>query len=273
MDTIPKLIFIGYTNIDINITPKGQTTLPGGAAYFAAIAASRITRPIGLVTRIGTDFDPQFLLTRVLPEGIHIIADKPTAKSTQVYHSATDLTDRDISLDWGVAPDIHPLDIPNHWLSFAKILHIATMPPFQQKVFLDYLKIHAPQAKISIDTDIFLLKNPTSKKEVETNFRKADVIFANRREYESLRKIIDQAPEAIIKLDQEGARLLRHGKIIATAHTKRVEPMDSTGAGDIFAGTFLACRLQGETDEKCLGKAVEIATQSVTKYGVAHLFQ
>ncbi len=273
MVTNPKLIFIGYTNIDINITPKGQTTLPGGAAYFAAIAASRILQPIGLVTRIGTDFDPKFLLTRVLAEGVHIISDKPTARSTQIYHSITDLTNRDITLDWGVAPDLNPLDIPNHWLKTAEIIHIATMPPLQQKKFLDYVKIHAPQVKISIDTDIFLLKNPSSKKKVEYNFKQANIVFANRKEYESLKITIDQVPEAIIKLDQEGAYLLQYGKIVMSVPAQNVEPIDPTGAGDIFAGTFLACRLQGKTDRQCLEQAVESATYSITKPGVMHLFQ
>lgn len=273
MDRQPKLIFIGYTNIDINISPKGKTTLPGGAAYFAAIAASRVLQPIGLVTRIGNDFDPTFLLTRVLPEGIHVIPDKTTARSVQTYHSDSDLTNRDISLDWGVAPGLNPSDIPPAWLASAQIIHIATMPPLQQKTFLKYLKQHAPQAKISIDTDIFLLNNPASKKKVILNFQMADVVFANRREYESLKEIIDQKPEAIVKLDQDGARLLRHGKESIKVAAKKVEIVDPTGAGDILAGTFLACRLLGKSDKQSLSRATQTATDSATQSGVMHLFE
>jgi len=77
-----KLVIIGYTNIDINVTPSSTTTLPGGGAYFAAIAASRVINSVGLVTRIGKDYDPTFLLSRVLPDGVHISKDKVNARST-----------------------------------------------------------------------------------------------------------------------------------------------------------------------------------------------
>lgn len=268
----PALIFVGHTNVDVNITPTGKTILPGGAAYFAALAASRILPNVGLVTRLGNDFDATFLLKHVLSDGVRKIADKQSTTSTNTYFSETDLTDRDMKLTIGVSADIVPEDFPEKWLTSAKYIHIATMPPLQQYPFLIYLKEKAPQAKLSIDTDIYLLKNEENIKLVERNFSLADIVFANRVEYKMLKNVIENGDEAIIKLDEEGARYMKDQKILAEVKANKVIPVDVTGAGDIFAGTFLAYRTKGESVAKSLQEATDAATESVTKVGIAHLF-
>lgn len=272
MDQYPQLIFIGYTNIDTNITPTKKTVFPGGAAYFAAIAASRIIQPIGLVTRVGEDFDLSFLKTRVLAQGIRIVSRGKTAISTQMYHSETDLTDRDISVSLGVAPGLTPKDIPTHWLSRAQRIHIATMPPVQQRHFIEFLKEKTPQAKLSIDTDIFLLKEKKTKKLVEENFTLVNTVFANRREYQELKFTIDRLNEAIIKLDKEGALYLKKGHTVFRCPAPVVQAIDTTGAGDIFAGTFLAAQALGTSIKESLKKATETASASVTEVSINHLF-
>lgn len=268
----PELIFVGHTNIDVNITPHSNTVLPGGAAYFGALAASRIIQPVGLVTRIGNDFDPTFLLQHVLPEGVHKILDKQSTTSTNIYFSDTDLTDRDMKLTVGVSADVAPDDFPKDWLSHAKYIHISTMPPLQQYPFINFLRDYAPQAKLSIDTDIYLLKDDQTTKLVERNLSLADIVFANRVEYKLLKDVIDRSHEAIVKMDEEGAMYMKDKKIISKASAKKVSPIDVTGAGDIFAGTFLACLTKGEDIEICLQEATNAATESVTQEGIAHLF-
>jgi len=272
MEKFPELIVVGYTNIDINVTPSKKSIHPGGAAYFVAVASSLVLQPVGLVTRIGTDFDTTFLFQRVLTEGVHIIQDKPTAKSTQIYRSDTDLTDRDITLDWGVAPEVCPDDIPKQWLSHAKYIHIGTMPPKQQAPFLPYLRKHAPQAKISIDSDIFLLSDPQNVKTVTENFGNADIIFVNRREYEVLKDVVDIHPFVIFKKDKDGAVFLKKGTVVTETHAASINPVDVTGAGDILAGTFLAHLTHGDDVQTSLKEATIIATISVTKEGIEHLF-
>lgn len=272
MNTHPSLLIIGYTNIDINITPTKTTTLPGGAGYFAALAASLVTRPIGFVTRIGTDFDPSFLLSRVLSDGVHIIRDKPTARSIQRYHSDTDLTQRDISLEWGVAPDLCPEDIPPEWTDSIQYVHIGTMPPDQQNRFLSQIRSSMPNAVISVDTDHYLFSFPGNLEKIQETLRSADIIFLNRTEYTELRDIADAHPFSVVKQDRDGAKILHYGKEACHAPAKSVEPVDVTGAGDILAGVFIASLSKGIPETHALEQAVEFATKSVTQEGVMHLF-
>lgn len=272
MNRPPQLIIIGYTNIDVNITPSYKATLPGGAAYFAAIAASLITRPVGLVTRIGHDFDATFLRSRVAPGGIRTVRTKKTARSTQTYRSNTDLTDRTISIQWGVAPDLNPGDMPEAWLPHAQLIHIATMPPLQQWGFLEFIRKNAPKAIISIDTDIHFLNDQRNRQNVIRNFQSAHLLFANRREYEALSPVISKAPRAVVKKDKDGAVYMEKGKIRAASAAETISVVDPTGAGDIFAGTFLAAQIKGQSVAKALQSATDQATRAITKQGIDHLF-
>lgn len=269
----PRIIVIGYTNKDINITPIKTTTLPGGAAYFTAIAASLLTSSVGLVTRIGTDFDASFLMKRVNPDGIKIIKNKHTAKSIQTYHSATDFTDRDISLEWGVAPDICPGDIPSAWFATAEYVHIGTMPPKQQATFIPYIRNHMPQAIISIDSDKYLLSEKHNISLVSKNFLASDIIFVSRKEYEILEPIVLKHPYAVVKVDADGAKILKYGHEIYSCKANRVIPVDVTGAGDILAGSYIASLSIGKSEEESLQMSVDLATQSIVQEGVMHLFR
>lgn len=268
----PKFIAIGYTNIDINITSKGETILPGGAAYFVALAASRIVKKVGLVTRVGYDFDPSFLFTRVLKEGIHIIPDKETARSIQTYHSETDLTDRDIKLEWGVAPDVCFGDIPKSWTCSIKAIHIGTMPPKQQQKILKSLKKALPHVQVSIDTDQSFLNSEENTGVIIDNFNKSDIVFVNRVEFKKLKQHLIKHPFVIGKKDKDGAFIMKHGRKIMEIESPIVRVVDVTGAGDIFAGTFLGSQSNGESLQVCLENAIATASESVTKQGMMHLF-
>lgn len=274
MSPYPKLVIIGYTNIDINITPKSQSTLPGGAAYFVACAASLLTSQVGLVTRVGYDFDPEFLLSRVVKDGVHIIPDKETAKSIQTYFSLNDPTDRDVVLKKGVAQDLNPNDIPEGWIENAEIIHVATMPPEYQKVFIEYVKDQKGEhTLLSTDTELSFVKNPRMRKQIVKNMQYPDMVFVNRLEYELLKEELKHVEHVIVKLDKDGAVYLHQGKEECRVTTKNTEAVDSTGAGDVFAGTFLAARVNGDTIETALQKAADTATHSIEREGIMHLFE
>ncbi|MNC97821.1 ribokinase [compost metagenome] len=65
---------------------------------------------------------------------------------------------------------------------------------------------------------------------------------------------------------------MKNGNIIAKSEGKNVPVVDVTGAGDIFAGTFLASLTKSSSLQESLEKGVQTATNSVTQEGVMHLF-
>lgn len=267
MPDLPALIVIGFTNIDVNIFPGRKAVVtPGGAGYFVSLAASACISPVGFVTRIGSDFDKTFLLSRVLSRGVHV-SSKPSTRSTQIYHSAEDPTDRTLTIQPGASDDLTTEDIPLEWEAAAKYIHIATMPPRQQSEIFRFVKQHFPKAVISADTDYTFLRNKENLRDIQSCFGMADIIFLNKSEYEELKQIAVSHPFAIVKLDKDGAMCLKSGTITEKVSAPAVRVIDTTGAGDIFAGTFLAHYLMSHTLHDSLRTAVEAASESVAKQG------
>lgn len=274
--TYPELVIIGYTNIDINITPSKTNTLPGGAGYFCALAASLFIKNVGLVTRIGYDFEEKFanfLREKVSKDGIKMIPDKNTATSIQKYYTDTDYSQRDVTLNKGVSEDLCPGDVPHEWLQHAKIIHVATMPPRQQQIFINYIKSLNLKAILSCDTDYSFLKDVNNKEIILSNFCNCDLVFMNRDEYELLKSDTMMFKESIVKLDKTGAMHLLKGNVEAECRTTTVVAEDATGAGDVFAGVYLAQRILGNSNQESLEQATKTATLSVTKEGIEHLFE
>ncbi len=268
----PKLVIVGYLNIDENNTPAGRTVLPGGAVYFASLAASLFIQPVGLVSRIGDDFDTTFLFNHVLSNAVTVDKDKKTTRSIQTYYSLKDLSKRDLEVIPGAAQDLHPEDIPAEWITKGSFFHVGTMLPDHQQTFVAYLAKKEKRPYISIDTDISFLHGDKYRSIIESNFMACDLVFMNRKEYESLSYLIPRLKEVVVKLDKDGALYIRKGKIEEKVLAQQVDAVEVTGAGDVFAGVFMANKARGKSIKACLEMACDEATKSVVKNGIEHLF-
>ena len=111
---------------------------------------------------------------------------------------------------------------------------------------------------------------------------RADLVFASAADCESLfgtagvEAALDAlerlgAGEAIVTAGEDGASVSTGG---ARLHVPAVTPatdargaVDATGAGDAFAGAYLAWRSAGRPPEEAAGAAVRVASQTVTFVG------
>lgn len=269
----PAITIVGHLNIDINRYPhKPEEVLPGGAAYFVVLAASLLNPSLGVVTTLGPDFPLDTLGSRVRLDGARKV-DTPASKSIQTYFDENNPSKRDLELFNGAAQLLKPEDIPLSWLQESQWIHIATMPPVHQLPFMKYLREHHVKGTVSVDTDISFLKQAELQPIIEESFKLADVVFMNRYEYEILGDKINEYPTVVVKKDAEGAMLFERGKQVAEAKAPTTDCVDATGAGDIFAGTYIAETVNGKPAAEALRMAVEKATYSVSQTGVEHLLQ
>lgn len=269
----PELAFVGYSTIDVIHTPRSSTTRPGGGAYFASLSASRLVKSVGLISAVGADYNLSCLMNRIDTEGIRLVSSENTARSTLTYHSQSDLTDRDISIEWGASKLLEGKDIPREWFPGLKMIHVATMVPAQQHEIIQYIKKNSPATKISLDTDSFLMQEKENLDILNENFQLSDIVFVNRVEYGILSEFIDRLSQVIVKLDKDGAYYMTSGKILARSKAKKVETVDVTGAGDVFAGAFLSSLHLGYSIQNALDYATSLASYSITKVGIQHLFE
>jgi ribokinase len=97
----------------------------------------------------------------------------------------------------------------------------------------------------------------------------ADLVFLNDEEARLLAwtRPKGNAQAMILKHGPEGAEYIDAWRTVAIS-TVHVPAIDTTGAGDILAGVFLALRSGGATPEVALRHAVAVATASVQSFGV-----
>lgn len=92
-----------------------------------------------------------------------------------------------------------------------------------------------------------------------------DYLFVNRVEARAYR-CRPSAGVTVIRLGANGCRAVGAGIDLRVA-APRVRVVDTTGAGDVFNGAFLAARLRGEPLDRALRQANRLAAQSTRRPG------
>ena len=106
--------------------------------------------------------------------------------------------------------------------------------------------------------------------------RGAAMLFPNTAEAATLTGTYDPArqndilaehyPTTIVKRGAGGADFVA-GTTRLHVDAARIDALDTTGAGDAFAATFLAAHLAGEQSAQCLERAVAAGTQAASMLG------
>lgn len=260
------LVVVGHISYDENRTKHGTKVVPSGTAYLATLPASLYSKKIGLVTRIGEDYDIG-LLERldINLSGVHMIKGGKTSRFFNNYLNE-ECSIKEFKAEFNVGADLVPEDVPGYYLN-SKYIHIATMPPQQQRRFIKYFRSKS-QAKISVDTLVQYIEE--WEKEVADVLSMADIVFLDRKEYDLIGNL--EGKDMVIKKGAEGAEYRYGGKIIKTPAPK-VEVVDKTGSGDVLAGVFLVLLAIGKSAEHALKEAVDVASKSITEFGVDSLLE
>lgn len=258
------LVIIGHLARNENITPTGAQVSDGGSAYYAAVGASVISpERVGVIAPIGMDFD----LTSVIKlgvnrDGITSIAEGSTPQFVIAQH---DDGSRTFHAKWGVADQTPMLAFPRSYAS-ARHVHLATAPPRQQLAWLHQLRKLQTPPIVSIDLfEHFAQVYPCESRKV---CQLADLVFMNEVERQLL---------GIVRPRWSGATILKRGALgacyaqgtaVYEVPAPSVDAVETTGAGDVLAGAFLALRSAGMEVEEALTAAVSIATASVVDFGM-----
>lgn len=247
-----------------DITPQGQHTSPGGAAYYSAVGASHFSESVGVVGRVGEDFDLSLLQKRHIDiEGVMVVPGEETCRFVLTQYS--DNT-RDFEAIRGAAGIVQTDIFPDRYLS-ARFIHLPTQLPEHSITWLDFLSHHNG---VSVDSfEAFARQWPELTREM---FRRASIIFTNEAEWQTLQWLGTEFSEkpTIISRGKNGA-IYKNGDESIIISAPHVTAIETTGAGDILAGAFLIQRAQGIPIEKALENAVNLASLSVQAFGAEHI--
>lgn len=289
---MPDIIALGEALIEFVRLPETKDGRPiyrqgfGGDTSNAIIAAARQGASTGYLSAVGGDPFGEELRELWLKEGvdsddIHIRAQDPTG----VYFVQPHPSGRSFSYARrGSAASLYgPDDLPEETIAKAKILHVSALSQAISPTMRAAVHRAAEIAKnndtlVSYDTNLRL--NLWSLEEaracIESFLPLADIVLPSddeavqltgaSSEGEILSHFGKSAKIVILKRGAAGP-IVRTGDDQTQIEVPTVEAVDSTGAGDSFAGAFLAYYLETNDPIEAARLAAKVAAGTVCGYG------
>ncbi|MEH6305121.1 PfkB family carbohydrate kinase [Olivibacter sp. CPCC 100613] len=243
-----SLIILGSVAFDALETPFGKTDkIVGGAASYAAIAASYLYDHVKIISVVGEDFGQdnleKFTSKHIDISGIQIKSGEKSFFWSGRYHN--DMNTRDtLVTELNVLGDFDPI-IPTSYQDAEYIL-LGNLSP---QVQLNALERLTKRPKLVVmDTMNFWMN--IALDDLKEVLKQVDVLTINDEEARQLSGqyslvkaaavILTMGPKyLIIKKGEHGALLFGENSIFVAPALPLAEVFDPTGAGDTFAGGFI----------------------------------
>lgn len=274
---------------DAPLAPGGDTfgqveLAPGGSAANVAVWARRCGALAGFVGKVGRDRFGELARENLTEEGVTHLLSETASRPTGVVAVWVDHTgQRSMVSGQGADFLLTPADLPPD-LESARHLHLTgwslfTDPP-RQAALAAAGRAKAAGRTLSLDPASFQLLEETGPAAFVrmTAGLEPDVIFPNydegrvltgARDPEAMaRRLAELYPAAVValKLDARGA-LVGTGEHFTYLPPTPDQARDATGAGDAFAGAFLARWTQGKSPEEAARFAVAVSGWVVARRG------
>ncbi len=291
---MPDLLCMGEPMLELNQrrpAAAGEEALylqgHGGDTSNAAIAAARNGASAGYVTAIGRDAPGDSFMELWAREGVDAsTVARGEAAPTGLYIVTHDQDGHHFTFyrAGSAASRMAPRDVPEQAIRGARMLHVsgisqAISASACDAVFHAIEVAKAAGVGVSYDTNLRLALWPKARAAavIHAAVARADVALPSLEDARVLTGLGEpdaiadfylrlSCPLVLLKLGAEGV-------LVATPARRervggfRVEAVDATGAGDTFAGSFLARHLAGDDPFAAARYANAAAALSTTGYG------
>ncbi|HEY8348088.1 MAG TPA: ribokinase [Symbiobacteriaceae bacterium] len=288
------VVVVGSLNLDLVVRPErapaaGETVFaptleryPGGKGGNQAVAAARLGVPVSMIARVGNDSFGDELLASLQQNGVSTEA--VTRSETAGTGTAVITVDRTGQNRIVVVPGANSEVSPDLVYQYRDLIRSAAVLLLQLEVPVDAC-IWAARIAHDAQVPVILDPAPAPSQPLPAELRKYTwLVTPNESEAESLtgvavagkkgaplaaRALLEQGfQRALIKLGGEGAFLLEQG----AAEGIWVEPfsvkvVDTTAAGDAFAGGLAAALALGKDLPEALRWAAAAGALAVTRPG------
>jgi len=272
----PRVVVIGELNVDIVATgiraiPEMgtevvardcQLTLGSASAIFAA-GMSKLGHPITIVSQVGKDVFGDFCIRALQAAGVSTsrVLRNPEVR-TGVTIAMSNSRDRALVTFPGAIESFGYEQLNMSLLNGHQHLHL-TSYFLQKKLQRSFPQIFQQARSHGLTTSFDPNSDPSGawNSKISKVFPHINVLFLNRREAlqltraktvgSALKKLAQLVPCAVVKLGAKGAIAIR-GSEVVTEQGFRIEPLDTTGAGDSFDAGFISSYLRGASLSNCL---------------------
>lgn len=271
------LLVLGSANADLVVEvgrrPAGGETvlggdtvvLPGGKGANTAVAAARVGASVALVGAVGGDGYGSLLRESLESSGVDTALVKTSSRPTGIaYITVTPDGENSIVVSPGANADVSPSDVDALSFGGAAVLTCSLEVPLETVV-------HAIGAASRAGVRTVLNLSPVAELPAET-LRQLTVLIVNEHEAAQLapdwRSLLDLGPSsAIVTLGSRGAAVVQESGVVEVPAIEVDEVVDTTGAGDAFAGALSARLAEGDDLVQAARYAAKVAALSVTKAG------
>lgn len=284
-----KILVLGSLNMDLSIhcgtLPKKGETLsgydffmnPGGKGGNQAVASSKLGATTYMIGNVGDDFFGQQLIDTLRSYGVdttYVSTSKDCASGVAIVLRQD--ADNRIILGHGA----------NHTLDFDNVKCAIDTLGQKEDLFLTQLENPMDLVEKSLlyakEKGLYTILNPAPAKKLSSKvYENLDMLIINQTEcelltgiypkdtcdYEAALNFFDQKDVlTIITLGEEGS-VLKIGDNLIKLDARKVDVIDTTGAGDSYIGALCAQLAQGKSLIEALNFAVDVAAFCVTRKG------
>ena len=273
-----SILIVGSIAIDTIETPfEKKSDVLGGSTTYSLVASGKKT-DVSVVGIIGNDFPNEgYSLYRSYADDLSDLktADGKTFRWGGRYHENWD--DRDtLFTELGVFLDFNPILTESN-KNRSHILLANIHPELQYSVILQNQN---PDAVIVVDTMNLWIE--TTLPSLEKVISSSNILLINESESFLLTKeknikdaaiaLLSMGPEmVVIKKGSKGAELFSDKDHIEIGAFPVTNVVDPTGAGDVFAGAFIASLAAQESSESALLSASASASICIESFGTQKL--
>ncbi|AGM10656.1 ribokinase [Amycolatopsis keratiniphila] len=271
-----QVLVIGSANADLVVPVDrrpggGETVLggdtilsPGGKGANTAVAAARLGADVALLGAVGDDPYGELLKRSLAESGVDTGSLRTSERPTGIaYITVTPDGENSILVSPGANSALRPEDVD---LDGAEIVVLSLEIPLETVE-------HAVAKAVETGVKTLLNLSPAAELSAKT-LKGLDVLLVNEHEAAFLLggeadfpKLLDLGPKAaVVTLGAKGAAVVTADGVTEVPSPK-VEAVDTTGAGDAFAGALATSLAKGEELADAARKAVKVAAITVTRQG------
>lgn len=228
----PDFVAIGHVTLD----RFGERIRPGGAALYAAVTAHRLGLSAGILTSHGDDFPLD-----VVPSKIEVIS--VPAVQTTVFAHRQEAGSRRLRVEAAAHP-LGPADVPADWLDAELVLLAPVLEEVDPALAMTFT-----EATLAVEAQGWL-RRLAAEGEVTPRpwtpsvalLGRLQALFVSAQDVRGqealMHEWLQRLPLAAVTAGARGALLYVNGDRYEVP-PRAAREVDATGAGDVFAATFL----------------------------------
>jgi len=263
----PDVAIVGHVGYETVRTSAQniKMTMPGGAAYHAAVGVRAAGGTASVFSLVGRDYRREFITKLGARAVLRTVPLGPSSRFAISYGRR--FSSRTVVAHLGVASQMTEEMLPPSFFS-AKCIYLATNLPHTQLAFASYIAATSDVPIAADCIDVFARRWPDVTRRVLSMAR---IVFLSEAEQRILRyRPADSSQLVILRRSSRGVQC-RQGATVFETPVRRVAVVDPTGAGDVFAGAFLSLLARRKPIRSALTVAANIASRSVSRFGSSHL--